>query len=587
MNIYQIFTDQLQTALNALTAAGTFPEGTDFSRAAIETPKDESHGDLATNAAMVLSKPAKMKPRDLAELIAAQMRDWPQVEAVEIAGPGFINIRLKTGVWHDLVHAILAAPDTYGSVATGKGTTVNVEYVSTNPTGPLHIGHVRGAVIGDVLASVMAKAGYDVVREYYVNDAGAQVDVLARTAHLRYREALGETIKIPDGWYPGDYLVPVGAALKEKFGDQYQQSDEAEWLPLFRDFALNAMLDLIRADLGALGIVQQFSSERALVEAGTVQQMIEELQAKDIVYTGTLPPPKGKEDTDWEPREQLLMRTSAYGDEEDNALVKSDGTFTYFATDVAYHHDKMKRGGDLMIDIWGADHHGHVQRMDSAIRAVSGTTSAPFNVILCSLVKLMRGGQEVKMSKRAGNIVTLRQLLSETGPDVVRFMMLTRRHTEKLNFDLEKAVEKSLDNPLYYVQYAHARTCSVLRQAGEVFGKAEGSAGSVFKGPDAEADLSALTRPEELTLAAKLALWPRVIETAAAAQEPHRVTFYLMDVAAAFHSLWSAGRGEAQLRFIVEDDLKLTTARLALVEAAKIVIGSGLNVMGVEAAQEM
>ncbi|MBT7362105.1 MAG: arginine--tRNA ligase, partial [Rhodospirillaceae bacterium] len=546
-------------------------------------PRDASHGDLATNAAMVLAKPAGLKPRDLAETLAERLRARDSVETVEVAGPGFINLRLNDEYWRDLLRDILAAGVAYGESDLGQGRPVNIEYVSANPTGPLHVGHARGAVVGDVLASLLAKAGYAVTREYYINDAGSQVDVLARSAYLRYREALGDDIgDIPEGLYPGDYLVPVGAALAARDGDKWQASDESEWLPEFRAFSVAAMMDLIRDDLGVLNIRHdEFSSERALVEADGVDAVMQTLERDGLIYEGVLEPPKGKLPDDWEERPQTLFRASDFGDDTDRPLKKSDGSWTYFASDLAYHQDKYRRGFSTLIDVWGADHGGYVKRVGAGVKALTNG-EAQIDVKLCQMVRLLEDGEPAKMSKRSGNFVTLRDLADAVGKDVIRFIMLTRKNDAPLDFDLVKVREQSRDNPVFYVQYAHARTHSVARMAAEAF------PGADF-GIDAlrEADLARLTDSDELALIRLLAAWPRTVEGAAEAHEPHRLAFYLYDLAAAFHALWSKARGEPGLRFVVADDVEVTRARMALVLAVRAVVASGLAVMGVTPVDEL
>jgi len=583
MNIFNTFRGITVEALEELSKAKEIPEGLDFSRVTVEPPRDPSHGDLATNAAMVLAKPAGRKPRDLAELIAARLRDTAEVASVEIAGPGFINLRLVSSVWYDCLRDVLRSGARYGESEVGAGRRVNVEYVSANPTGPLTVGHARGAVVGDVLASLLERVGYDVTREYYMNDAGSQVDILARSAYLRYREALGEDIgEIPEGFYPGAYLKDVGAALAQRDGDKWKTAEEKHWLPEVRRFAIDTLMDVVRDDLKALGVVQDvFTSERALVEAGGVDEVLKSLEARDLIYTGVLDPPKGKKPEDWEPRPQLLFRATEFGDDVDRPLKKSDGSWTYFANDCANHLDKFRRGFPEMIDVWGADHSGYIKRMRAAVIALT-EGKGDLDVKICQLVTLLRGGQPVKMSKRSGNFVTLREVIDEVGKDVVRFIMLTRKNDATLEFDLEKVLEQSRDNPVFYVQYGHARCCSVLRHAVEELPGVSLDAVDL-----AGADLNRLTDSAEVGLIRLLAEWPRLLEGAADAHEPHRVAFYLYDLAAAFHGLWTKGKEEAQLRFLIPDDTGLTLARLALVQAVAIVIASGLLTFGVEPVEEM
>ncbi|MGH6932681.1 MAG: arginine--tRNA ligase [Dongiaceae bacterium] len=583
MNVFQHFRDQIVGLLEQLAAGGKLPAGLDFARVAVEPPREAGHGDLATNAAMVLSKAARMKPRDLAGLLLAGLRDLTGVTEVAIAGPGFINIRLEDSFWQSRLADILDEGKAYGSSSTGGGRKVNVEYVSTNPTGPLHVAHARGAVVGDALASLLAKVGYAVTREYYINDAGAQVDTLARSTHLRYREALGEDIgAIPEGFYPGDYLKEVGQALATRDGAKWRDVAEDAWLAPVRTFAIDAMMKLIRADLEALGIRQEvFSSERKIIESGGVERAVKALEDRGLIYIGALEPPKGEQPVDWEPRPQTLFRSSQFGDDSDRPLKKSSGAWTYFAPDIAYHYDKFQRGFATMIDIWGADHSGYVKRMQAAVRAVSDN-QGELDVKICQLVNLLRDGQPVKMSKRAGTFVTLREVIDEVGKDVVRFIMLTRRNDATLDFDLAKVIEQSRENPVFYVQYAHARACSVLRHAAE-----EMAGIDLHPRALAKARLARLTDPAELALIKLLAGWPRLVEAAAEAHEPHRVAFYLYDAAAAFHGLWTKGKDEASLRFLIAGDEAVSRARLALVRAMAFVIASGLDIMGVTPAEEM
>jgi arginyl-tRNA synthetase len=585
MNIFGLFERRVGEALDRLAAAGRIPAGIDTSKVLVEPPRDSTHGDLATNAAMAVAKAAKANPRQLADLIAEDLRTDPRVVGASVAGPGFINIRLAPHVLHDVVRAALADPAGYGRSGQGAGQAVNVEYVSANPTGPMHVGHGRGAVFGDALANLLAFAGYDVTREYYINDAGAQVDVLARSAFLRYREALGEAVgSIPEGLYPGDYLVPVGQALAAQHGPALRDMPEAEWLPLVRSVAIDAMMAMIRDDLASLDIRHAvFFSERSLTkgEADKIGETIAELRARGLVYEGRLPPPKGQLPEDWEDREQTLFRATEFGDDVDRPLLKSDGSYTYFAADIAYHRSKFERGFTSMIDVWGADHGGYVKRMQAAVNAVSGGT-AKLDVKLCQLVKLLRGGEPVKMSKRAGDFVTLREVVDEVGRDPVRFMMLYRKNDAPLDFDLAKVLEQSKDNPVFYVQYAHARCASVFRQAGEAFaGRVPGSDAL------AAADLSVLTDEAEIELERRIAQYPRVVEAAALAHEPHRIAFYLYELSSVFHGLWNKGKDLPQLRFVKHDDERSTVARLALLGALKAVLASGLGTLGVSAPDEM
>jgi arginyl-tRNA synthetase len=590
-DIFGDFRRLVLAALDDLAAVGTLPAGLDVARVAVEPPRDPSHGDLATNAAMVLAGQVKQNPLALAEKLGEALagRELASADyrgkgfAVAVAKPGFLNIRLDPEVWHAQLRAILAAGTAYGDSTSGDGRRVNVEFVSANPTGPMHVGHGRGAVVGDALAALLAKAGFAVEREYYINDAGAQVDVLARSLYLRYREILGEEIAwIPEGFYPGDYLIDTARSLIARDGHAWLDKPETEWLQPLREFAVAEMMALIRSDLDAIGIeFDRFSSERALVEAGAIDQALKALEGRGLIYTGVLEPPKGKLPDDWEPRPQLLFRATRFGDEVDRPLKKSDGSWTYFAADIAYHFDKYRRGGETMIDVWGADHGGYVKRMQAAVQALTGAKDA-LDVKLTQLVNLFDNGQPVRMSKRAGTFVTLREVVDEVGKDVFRFIMLTRRNDQTLDFDFAKVTEQSRDNPVFYVQYAHARACSVMRHAAEEFPSEDTSDAAL-----AGANLALLSDPAELTLIRQLASWPRIVESAAEAHEPHRIAFYLQEVAAQFHLLWTKGRDEAQLRFIISGDPDLTRARLALVRGVAIVVASGLAVFGVTPAEEM
>jgi arginyl-tRNA synthetase len=590
-NIFGDFRRVLLSALDDLVASGALPAGLDFARIAVEPPRDPAHGDLATNAAMVLAGVVKQNPMALAEQIGAALagRELTTGDyrgsgfSVEAARPGFLNIRLDPAVWHAQLREILKAGTTYGDSPIGGGERVNVEFVSANPTGPMHVGHGRGAVVGDALAALLDKAGFAVHREYYVNDAGAQVDVLARSAYLRYRDALGEAVgAIPEGFYPGEYLVATGRALAERDGDRWLGRPEAEWLATVRDFAIAEMLALIRADLAALGVgFDAFVSERELVASGAVDKALAALTERGLIYQGVLEPPKGKVPEDWEPRPQTLFRATQFGDEVDRPLKKSDASWTYFAADIAYHHDKFRRGFANLIDVWGADHGGYVKRMQAAVKALSDGKAA-LDVKLCQLVNLFDKGEPVRMSKRAGTFVTLREVVDEVGKDVFRFIMLTRRNDQALDFDFAKVTEQSKDNPVFYVQYAHARAASVMRHAAEEF-----RAGELTDTALAQASLGRLADSFELGLIRQLASWPRIVEGAAEAHEPHRIAFFLQEVAAQFHLLWTKGKDEATLRFLVAGDPELTCARLALVRAVALVIASGLEVFGVEPVEEM
>jgi arginyl-tRNA synthetase len=590
-NIFNDFRSLVLAALDDLAADGGLPPGLDFGRVAVEPPRDPAHGDLATNAAMVLAAVVKENPMALAERIGGAVAGRELISGdyrgggytVAPARPGFINVRLAPEVWHAQLRGILRAGAAFGDSAVGGGEPVNVEFVSANPTGPMHVGHGRGAVVGDALAGLLAKAGYSVQREYYVNDAGAQVDILARSAYLRYREALGEEIgPIPEGLYPGEYLAETGRCLAERDGRKWLGRPEAEWLQPVRDFAVEHMMALIRADLGALGITHDlFVSERQLAEGGAIDQCLAALEERGLIYTGVLEAPKGKLPDDWEPREQTLFRATRYGDDVDRPLKKSDGSWTYFAADIAYHRDKFRRGFRNLIDVWGADHGGYVKRMQAAVRAVTDG-AASLDVKICQLVNLFDKGVPVRMSKRAGTFVTLREVVDEVGKDVFRFIMLTRRNDQALDFDFAKVTEQSNDNPVFYVQYAHARAASVMRHAVDQFPATDLSDAALSGGP-----VDRLSDPSEIALIRHLAGWPRLIEAAAEAHEPHRIAFYLQELAAQFHVLWNKGKDEATLRFILASDQELTRARLALVRGVAIVIASGLAVFGVEPAQEM
>jgi arginyl-tRNA synthetase len=603
MNVFAEVEKRVLTALEGLVQSGVLPDGLDFSAVAVEQPRDSSHGDLACNAAMVLAKAAKQKPRDIAEALAAALKADPDVVSAEVAGPGFLNLRMRDEFWHAVVRDILGAGVRYGTSDIGAGAKTNVEYVSANPTGPMHVGHCRGAVFGDALANLLAFSGFDVSREYYINDAGGQVDVLARSVFLRYREALGETIgEIPAGLYPGEYLKPVGEALKDAHGASLLDKPEVEWLSLVRRFAIEQIMPMIKDDLAALNIKHDvFFSEASLTQAGTdkVKEAVDELRRTGLIYEGRLEKPKGHDDEEWEDREQTLFRSTEFGDEADRALLKSDGTYTYFAGDVAYHYDKLRRGFRHLVNVFGADHIGYIPRMLAAIAAFADGTverdakgklkhwhttggSADLDIKVVNLVKLFKNGEPFKMSKRAGTFVTLRDVVDEVGRDPVRFMMLYRKELEPLDFDFAKVTEQSKDNPVFYVQYAHARAASVLRNAREAFPDL-GTDPAAF----ASVDLSALSDRGELDLVKKAAFYPSMIEGAARAHEPHRVAFYLYDLASAFHAHWTRGNEMPQLRVIQADDRALTAARCALVAALQQVLSSGLTVLGVGAPEAM
>ena len=591
MNVFTLFTAHVRSAIEALAAAGAFPRPPDLERVVVEPPRDAAHGDLATNAAMTLAKDAGLKPRDLAERLAAELGKLPQITKVEVAGPGFINMTLDPSVWRQALRAAIQAGPDFGRSDIGESEAVNVEYVSANPTGPMHVGHCRGAVFGDALANLLAFAGYAVTREYYINDAGAQVDVLARSAYLRYREALGENIgPIPEGLYPGDYLKPVGAALADQYGRALNQMPEQDWLPIVRRTAIDMMMAEIREDLAALNVQHDvFFSERSLVEGGNdaVAATIADLRAAGEVYEGRLPPPKGAVEEDWEDREQTLFRTTEFGDDVDRPLKKSDGSYTYFASDIAYHKSKLDRGFRNMIDVWGADHGGYIRRMKAAVSAVSGG-AASLDVKIVQLVKLLRAGAPIKMSKRSGDFVTLREVVDEVGVDAVRFMMLYRKNDAPLDFDLAKVIEQSRDNPVFYVQYGHARGQSIFRNARDVIPtlpEADRERRQVLSRAARLDD--ALDDSAELALMRRIAFYPRLVEAAAMSHEPHRIAFYLYELASDFHALWTKGKDTPHLRFIIQNDPELTLARLALVQGVVTVLASGLAVLGVGAPDEM
>ncbi|WP_425100623.1 arginine--tRNA ligase [Tropicibacter sp. S64] len=579
MNLFTDIRALVIASIEAMQASGALPGDLNTAAVTVEPPRDPLHGDMATNAAMVLSKPAGMKPRDIAEALVAKLAEDDRIASAEVAGPGFINLRLAPKVWQALPGAILKAGGQYGRSEMGAGKSVNVEYVSANPTGPMHVGHARGAVVGDAIASLLAFAGWDVTREYYINDGGAQVDVLARSVYNRYLEAHDLTVDWPEQSYPGEYLEPVGDALKDKVGDIWLEAPEEEWLEPVREFAIAAMMDLIREDLAALGVVMdRFFSEKSLYGTGRIEAAIDSLRDKGLIYRGVLEPPKGKKPEDWEPREQTLFKSTAHGDDVDRPIMKSDGSWTYFAPDIAYHYDKVTRGYDLLIDIFGADHGGYVKRMKAAVSALSDGKT-PLDIKLIQLVKLFKNGEPFKMSKRAGTFVTLRDVVDMVGADVARFHMLTRKNDAPLDFDFDKVVEQSKENPVFYVQYAHARICSVLRKAAE-----QGI--DVSDAALAQADLTAMTHASELELARKLAEFPRLIEIAAKGNEPHRVATYLSEVASDLHGLWNRGNDEPQLRFL-QDDPATSQAKIALARATAVVISSGLGILGVTPVEEM
>ncbi|NKB44050.1 MAG: arginine--tRNA ligase [Alphaproteobacteria bacterium] len=590
MNVFTTIRNRVVEAIEAEVEAGGLPTGLKLDAITAEPPRDAAHGDISTNAAMVLAKPAQMKPRDVADKIVARLSDADGIVSADIAGPGFINLRLEPSIWQAVVSDVLAVGIAYGSSDLGQDAPVNVEYVSANPTGPLHVGHARGAVFGDALAALLAKAGYAVTKEFYVNDAGAQVDSLSRALHFRYLEALGKksagdfaaAAEAGEVEYAGEYLKDAAAALVDQDGDTWVDAQAEDWLIPLRQFAIESMMDMIRDDLAALGIAQDvFTSERALVDAGQVDRAIADLEKEGLVYTGVLEPPKGKKPDDWEPRPQLLFKASEFGDDIDRPFKKSDGSWTYFASDVAYHRDKFDRGFAEMIDVWGADHGGYVKRMQAGVKALSADKGS-LEVKICQLVKLFDNGEPVRMSKRAGTFVTLRDLIDAVGKDVVRFIMLTRKNDAPLDFDFAKVTEKSRDNPVFYVQYAHARIHSVFRHAADVLSEQDLSDAAL-----GGADLSLCSDTDELAIMRSVASWPRTVDAAALAHEPHRIAFYLYDLAAQLHALWNRGNDDAEMRFLLPDQPDRSLARLALVRSVAVVIASGLDVFGVEPVKEM
>ncbi|SEM83886.1 arginyl-tRNA synthetase [Pseudorhodobacter antarcticus] len=579
MNLFSDIRAAVITELDAMMAAGDLPAGLNLAAVAVEPPRDASHGDMATNAAMVLAKPAGMAPRAIADLLAARLSNDPRITDVQVAGPGFLNLSLAPVEWTRVLTAALQAGNNFGRANIGAGLKVNIEFVSANPTGPMHVGHVRGAVFGDALARLLDFAGYNVTREYYINDGGAQVDVLARSAYERYREALGQTPEIREGLYPGDYLIPVGQAMQDKWGDTLLGQPESVWLADVRDFATEMMMQMIRDDLALLNVqMDVYSSEKALYGTGQIEAAIGKLKDMGLIYEGTLEPPKGKLPDDWEAREQTLFRSTAHGDDVDRPVMKSDGAWTYFAPDIAYHYNKVQRGFDQLIDIFGADHGGYVKRMKAAVSALSGGR-VPLDIKLIQLVKLWKGGEPFKMSKRAGTFVTLRDVVEQVGADVTRFVMLTRKNDAPLDFDFAKVMEQSKDNPVFYVQYANARINSVMRKA-TALGVDTSDAALGAR------DLSILNHPAELHLAQKIAEWPRLVEIAARGNEPHRVAFYLYELASDLHSLWNRAKDAPELRF-VQDDLATTQAKIALARSTGVVISAGLAILGVTPVEEM
>ena len=580
MNLFSDIHMRVIEALDVLVRAGDLPEGLDFANVTVEPPRDPLHGDMATNAAMVLAKPSGQKPRDIALNLAEQLMSDGRITAADVAGPGFLNLRLANDVWQGLIGQVLNIGQQYGTSSMGIGKKVNVEFVSANPTGPLHVGHTRGAVFGDALAGLLAFAGYDVTREYYINDGGAQVDVLARSVYLRYLQAHGQQVAFEDGTYPGDYLIPVGEALKMKVGDAFVGKGEQFWLSEIREFATDQMMMLIREDLASLGItMDKFFSEKSLFGTGVIEKTIEGLRQDGLIYEGVLEPPKGKTPEDWEPREQTLFKSTEHGDDVDRPVMKSDGSWTYFAPDIAYHGDKVNRGFDQLIDILGADHGGYVKRMKAAVSALSGG-KVPLDIKLMQLVKLFKNGEPFKMSKRAGNFVTLRDLVEQVGADVTRFVMLTRKNDAPLDFDFDKVLEQSRENPVYYVQYAHARGCSVMRRAADL-------GIDVSDAALATTDLTSVQHDSEIAVVKKVAEWPRLVEIAARTNEPHRIAFYLYELASDLHSLWNKGNEIPSLRFLQEDDKATSSAKIALVRSVCVVISAGLGILGVTPAEEM
>ena len=579
MNLFADIRELVVAELQGLMAGGVLPQGLDLAGVAVEPPRDQGHGDMATNAAMVLAKPAGMAPRAIADALAVRLMEDPRVAGADVAGPGFLNLRLETAAWQGLVREVLVQGTGYGRSSLGAGRKVNVEFVSANPTGPMHVAHARGAVVGDALAALLAFAGYEVTREYYINDGGGQVDVLARSAFERYREAHGLSPEIAEGLYPGDYLIPVGEALKARYGDSLLDQPEAVWLADVRSFSTDMMMAMIREDLAALGVTMDvYSSEKALYGTGQIEAAIERLRKLDLIYQGTLEPPKGKAPEDWEPREQTLFRSTAFGDDQDRPVQKSDGAWTYFAPDIAYHYTKVMRGFDELINIFGADHSGYVKRLKAVVSALS-ENRVTLDIKLIQLVKLLKGGQIVKMSKRAGTFVTLRDLIDEVGPDVVRFVMLTRKNDVALDFDFDKVTEQSKDNPVFYVQYANARVNSILR-------KARDAGLDVSDATLTAAHLGHLGHEAELEVIRKLGEWPRLVEIAAKGHEPHRVAFYLYELASDFHGLWNRGNDDDNLRFI-QANSAISQAKIALARSVGVVICAGLGILGVTPVEEM
>lgn len=579
MNFFHKFRDDIIKVLNVLTQKGVLPEGLDFEKITTEPPRDPSHGDLATNAAMILAKSAHQNPRELGDLIANELKSLPSVIDVSVAGPGFINFKLSPAFWYQQLSVILEKKEAYASSSIGFGEKINLEYVSANPTGPIHAGHGRVAVVADVLANLLEKVGYHVLREFYVNDAGGQAEKLAKSTHLRYREALGENIdQIPEGYYPGDYLKEVGQALAKRDGEKWLSVPEEEWLEPLREFAVNAMMVKIQEDLALMGIYHEtFTSETELHRAGAIEIAIQTLKENGLIYEGVLNPPKGKVIEDWEARPQLLFRSTDFADDVDRPLKKSNGSWTYFAGDIAYHYDKFRRGYVQMIDVWGADHGGYVKRVTSAVNAITQGQGC-LDVIICQIVNFTEGGQPIKMSKRAGTFIEVRDVINKVGKDAFRFMMVSRKSDAHLDFDFQKVLEQTRDNPVFYIQYAHARCYSVMRMASVVFPEWEETHVSSF---------AYLDDIDELQLLKLLAGWPRQVETAALSREPHRLCYYLYDIAQKFHMLWNKGKENTLLRFIVPHNQELTRTRLAMIQGVAYVIASGLHIFGVTPVEEM
>ena len=580
MNLFADIKTLVLDSLQKLQAAGTLPNDLDFSNVTVEPPRDAMHGDMATNAAMVLAKQARMKPRDIATALADLLVADARVTAADVAGPGFLNLRLDPAQWLAVLPTALAAGGEFGRSSMGVGKKINVEFVSANPTGPLHVGHTRGAVFGDALANLLDFAGYDVTREYVINDGGSQIDTLARSVYLRYLEAHGQEVSFPEGVYPGDYLIPVGKALKDKVGDKYVDQPEDVWMEDLRNFGTDMMMDLVRADLALLGVkMDRFFSEKSLYGTGKIEACLKALDDRGLIYEGYLEPPKGKMPDDWKPRKQTLFKSTEFGDDADRPVQKSDGTWTYFAPDIAYHHDKVLRGYDELIDIFGADHGGYVKRLKAIVAALSNN-KVPLDIKLTQLVRLFKNGEPFKMSKRAGTFVTLKDVIDLVGPDVTRFVMLTRKNDAPLDFDFDKVLDQSKDNPVFYVQYAHARICSVMRKASEAGVDVSDAA---LQG----ADLAHLGHEAELELAKKLGEWPRMLELAAKHHEPHRIAFYLFDLASEYHSLHNLGKTAPELRFWQADNTDVSRAKIALIRATAVVLSAGLGILGVTPMQEM